>query len=54
MLLIAAVMAPARHDRRLPPFAGDLGQITPISPKTRRITQGAPEKIRVKPFGIMK
>jgi hypothetical protein len=29
------------------------GQVTPILPKTPRITQGAPEKIRIKPFKIM-
>ena len=29
------------------------GQATPILPKTPRITQGAPEKIRVKPFKII-
>jgi hypothetical protein len=28
-------------------------RITPILPKTPRITQGAPEKIRVKPFKIL-
>jgi hypothetical protein len=36
-----------------PSFAYHLTQITPISPQTLRITHGAPEKIGIKPFGII-
>jgi hypothetical protein len=46
-------MAQARYVRTAPSFSSDLDQTTPISSKTPRITQGAPEKIGVKPFGII-
>jgi hypothetical protein len=36
-----------------PSFNSDMGPKTPISPKTSRITPGGPEKIRIKPFGII-
>ena len=50
LLLIGMVMAKAGHDRPIQSFASDLGQITPISPKTPRFTQDAPEKILAKSF----